>query len=333
MKADSLLLWIVVGAVAAVPCAAQMVVGNPFLPNSAHTPGIEVTPMFPHACDEVSVTIRGMMSASNCYVSSVDKRIEGSDIYIDLSWGSVGQGCMVLTPFEYTVSLGTFDPGTYTVHYGGMTATFTVMPTLTLPSTPTIPDTNPTDSLEQLKQQMRDRLNNQGGSTLDLPGVEINHVPWSDVTSIKEGISSLKIDPANPTPSDDVSVTVGGWKPSSNLVVGNATVQVEGQTIWLDLYWQEQPSAPPVTASGGSMDQMQACSFSLTVTQYDLTPPYEGVPYEYTKSLGTFAAGTYTLNVANHDKVSGSKSTSFTVKAAGSQSSPWPAWFADILSR
>jgi hypothetical protein len=350
----NLLLWIIVGAIAGA-CVAQETVG---------ITEITINPAQPRELQQASVTIHGWKPGSGYRIYDAQARVEDANIYIDLYWDVPEAGTTEPEPYEYTVPVGTLRVGTYayTVYvsfFGALSdsamTTFTVsgavysigpvfspepgfgqpgsgglvgMGGIAQPLSP-----QPTDRFEQMKQQMFDRLNNPGGSALELPGFEIQHVPWSDVTSIREGISSLKIKPANPTPSDDVSVTVGGWKPSSNLVVGNATVQVEGQTIWLDLYWQEQPSAPPVTASGGSMDQMQACSFSLTVTQYDLTPPYEGVPYEYTKSLGTFAAGTYTLNVANHDKVSGSKSTSFTVKAAGSQSSPWPAWFADILSR
>jgi hypothetical protein len=197
---------------------------------------------------------------------------------------------------------------------------------------PCIAQEEPTDPFEQMRQSMQARLANLGHSFVELPGVEIEHVSWSDVTGIKEGISSLEIDPARPTPSDVVSVTVSGWKGSPNFVVGSAEVWPAGQTIYVDLYWQEQ-TPPPTPQPSGSMDQAQACSFSLTVTQYDLTPPYGGVPYEYTESLGTFAAGTYTLNVANHGKVSGSKSTSFTVGSAASQEPQWPAWFTNLRSR
>ena len=418
-----LLLWIVVGACVATPCVAQTRLGDLLSPNMAEVSEVEVTPMLPDAADEVSVTFRGYKPASNYYISSVDKQIEGSNICLNPHWASSGIGTQAFMPYEYTVPLGTLSPGTYIVHVRDVTATFTVRPSLGLPSgqgdiappdstpqcqlrlqvTPTLPndsqdvsvvisgwtvpighiihnvDTHaessdiyidlywmalPEDqqwllsectvSLGTLDPEMHTVHVTCHGSlggtattkvlvsrspgqtptlTASLPGFEINHMDWTTQTSIKEGISRLRISPAAPTPSDVVSVTVSGWKPANNLVIGNATIQIEGQTIRLDLYWQEQtpPPAPTAVNSGGAMDQMQACSFSVTVTQYDLTSPYEGVPYEYIRSLGTFAAGTYTLNVANHGPVSGSASTSFIVKPTG-QSLPWPAWFTGVLS-
>jgi hypothetical protein len=355
MRTNLLLSWIVIGAIGG-SCVAQGTVG---------ITEVTINPAQPRELQQASVTIRGWKPGSGYRIYDAHERIENASIYIDLYWDVPEPGTTEPEPYEYTVPVGTLRVGTYayTVYvsfFGALsdsaTTTFTVSPAVYSIDPVLSPEPGfgqpvsgglvgiggiaqplspqPTGLFEQMKQQMQDRINNPAGSTLQLPGVDIQHVSWSDVTGIKEGISSLKIDPANPTPSDEVSVTVVGWKPASNLVVGNAAVRIEGQTIWLDLYWQEQASPPPATACGGSMGQMEACSFSLTVTQYDLTPPYDGVPYEYAKSLGTFAAGTYTLNVANHDKVSGSKSTTFTVKSAATgQGQPWPAWLAEFLAR
>ena len=42
-------------------------------------------------------------------------------------------------------------------------------------------------------------------STPSLPGFEIQHVPWSEVGNIKEGISQLRVKPSAPKSSDEVS--------------------------------------------------------------------------------------------------------------------------------
>jgi hypothetical protein len=159
------------------------------------------------------------------------------------------------------------------------------------------------------------------------------HVPFSDVSTIKEGISDVRVKPAAPKSSDEVSVTISGWRPSAELVVERTTLRVEGQDIYLDLYWHTQPLMPPTGNAGpgiGGMEQAQCMSIAqpVPIVQYDITP-YSGVPFGYTANLGKFSPGTYVLHVTNHSPMSGSASVSFIVlpsaASVGQMPTPFPA--------
>ena len=301
--------------------------------------GVQVTPSIPTASTEVSVTVHGW-APCNLAIYDHKLRIEGLDIRLELYWRvawyglgdavvqqlSIGNPTIVpaaIRQYEHTESLGILEPGLYTLNVvncgsmdGSATTRFTVFgipgtpdpDPIPLPEPPEWPDANDT-------------------SAPDLPGFEIKHVPWSDVGNIKEGISQLHIKPSSPKSSDDVSVTITGWKPNSELVVERTSLRIEGNGIWLDLYWHTQPLLPPPPTvadlpagpsqnMSGLIGQMQNCSLAMappvTVIQYDITP-YWGVPFEYTERLGTFSPGTYILHVTSHNPVSGSDSTSFTV--------------------
>ena len=349
MRTYVLLFSIVVG-VGVVACAdvGQLV----SIPNPSQTesfvPQIRITPSLPTASDEVFVTVCGRKPGSDYVVCDTELRVEGSSIWLDLHWGISfnmqfeGQllGWQVVqpvptfqaVPYEYTESLGTLDPGVYTLHVtnlgavsGGATMMFFVI------GVPDNSDPGPSDPIGGL--ELPDWLTEPVTSAPDLPGFEIQHVPWSDVSDIKEGISQLSVEPSSPTSSDEVSVTINGWKPNSELAVERTTLRVEGNQIWLDVYWHTQPLLPPpptladlpagpvqtagpVQIASGEIGQMQNCSLVMaqpvTIIQYDITP-YWGVPFEYTERLGTFSPGTYILHVTSHNPVSGSDSTSFTV--------------------
>jgi len=363
MKMHGFLLAIVVG-VGVVACAdvGQLVL----IPDPSQTgwsvPQIRITPSMPTASDEVFVTVCGRKPGSNYVVCDTELRVEGSSIWLDLHWGiSVnmlfdGQlgwqaqpvPAFQAVPYEYTESLGILDPGVYTLHVtnlgpvsGGATMMFFV---IAAPDNSDPGSNDPIGGLE-LPDWPADPI-----STPDLPGFEIEHVAWSDVGNIKEGISQLSIKPSNPTSSDEVSVTITGWKPNSELAVERTTLRVEGNQIWLDLYWHTRPLLPPpptvadlpsvpaqsMSGAGGQMQcsNLQGQSFSLalvqpqptTVVQYDIEP-YWGVPYEYTEPLGTFSPGIYILHVMNHSPMSGSVSTTFTVLLpAGTEGQP-PLWW------
>jgi len=354
MKMHGFLLAIVLG-VSVVACAdvGQLV----SIPNPSQTesfvPQIRITPSLPTASDEVFVTVCGRKPGSDYVVCDTELRVEGSSIWLDLHWGISfnmqfeGQllGWQVVqpvptfqaVPYEYTESLGTLDPGVYTLHVtnlgavsGGATMMFFVI------GVPDNSDPGPSDPIGGL--ELPDWLTEPVTSAPDLPGFEIQHVPWSDVSDIKEGISQLSVKPFNPTSSDEVSVTITGWKPNEELAVERTTLRVEGNQIWLDLYWHTRPllpppptvedlpavPAPPSNPGGGGIN-LQGQSWNLglgnltvvqsqpaTVVQYDIEP-YWGVPYEYTAPLGTLSPGIYVLHVTNHAPMSGSDSITLTV--------------------
>jgi hypothetical protein len=281
---------------------------------------VRVTPGMPTSSSEVSVTVCGWKPASNYAVYDTELRIEGADIWLDLYWHVSGIGLQAFMQYEYTESLGTLDPGMYTLHVtnrgamgGSATTTFVVC------RVPGNFDPDPIDLPDLLEWPDGDSI-----STPNLPGFEITHVPWSDISSVKEGISALRIEPLSPKSSDEVSVAISGWKPSSDLVVERTTVRIEGSIIWVDVYWRTQPPLPLARESGTAMcaQAMQ----SVTIIQYDVTPAYNGVPFAYTQRLGTFSPGTYTLHITNHSPMTGSASTSFTVLPSAGVSGQ-PSWW------
>lgn len=172
-----------------------------------------------------------------------------------------------------------------------------------------------------------------------LPGFDVVHKPWSDVSTLEEGISQVSITPAQPTSEDDVVATVSGWKTDSRYEVDDTHVQRTGSTVRLDIYWHLRPTPTPTVGNSaghssqqglGTIDQLQ----DTTVTLYDV-PHFEGAPYQVTESLGTFSAGVYTLYVTNHGEVPGSASMTFTVKAFGADlgldPTP-PSWWSSFRS-
>jgi len=331
MRMNRFVLWIVVG-VSVVACAE---VGQPVLISSPPQTGssiseIRITPSIPTASSEVSVTVCGWKPASNYGVYDTALRIEGSDLWLDLYWHASGIGLQVVMQYEHTESLGTLDPGMYVLHVtnrgamgGSATKTFvvSVVPHDFDPD-PDDPDPDPMQPLDLLEW-----LAQHNFTEPNLPGFEIQHVPWSQVSSIKEGISQLRIDPASPKSSDEVSVTISGWRPSTDLVVERTTLRVEGKEIYLDLYWHTQPLLPLAGGSGADAIGL-SCAQSLQpvpIVQYDITP-YSGVPFGYTASLGKFSPGTYVLHVTNHSPMSGSASVSFVVLPSAESVGQLPGW-------
>lgn len=197
-----------------------------------------------------------------------------------------------------------------------------------------------------------------------LPGFEFIQAPWTDVSGTEDGITKLSINPAHPDSSDEVSVTISGYRPQSDLEVERTTLRIEGNQIWLDLYWYTRPPMPvvqppatpepPATAQppatpqppaigqmssfvatqglclGGAMavDSLYAGpAQSVTLTQYDIDP-YYGIPFAYTQVLGTFSPGMYVLHVVSHSPLSDEASESFMVSPAvdvGGGQSWWSA--------
>jgi hypothetical protein len=128
---------------------------------------VSITPRLPRASDEVFVTVSGWLPCPDYDILDVDIRIEGSDILVDLHWGASPPAPVLASPvhqfgepsnylahvqalsvevpvsptagaqfqkYGVTRSLGTLDPGKYTVlvtncgPVGGSTsAAFTVV--------------------------------------------------------------------------------------------------------------------------------------------------------------------------------------------------------------
>jgi hypothetical protein len=113
----------------------------------------------------------------------------------------------------------------------------------------------------------------------------------SGITTVAWGyrITDVSVTPANPGPSDDVSVTVSGWKPASNYGFDHADVRIVGSFIMLDMYWHSEGFGAQVVT-----------------------------PYAETRCLGKLNPGAYTISVRSwlNGRFGETKSKSFTVSAA-----------------
>jgi len=183
-----------------------------------------------------------------------------------------------------------------------------------------------------------------GGSSLNLPGIEIVQKPWADISGFEEGVSEVRITPTQPTSDDEVFATVSGWKPDPDFVLDYADVTVLGDDVRLDLYWHTRPPIPtilPVTLTSEDLGLAVVQGTGLANSQLSsvgvsnpipLLPPvthyvpssFEGTRFEVKESLGTLAAGAYTLHVVSHDPVPGTASRTFVVhEAVPSAGFPW----------
>ena len=173
-----------------------------------------------------------------------------------------------------------------------------------------------------------------GPVSASVPRIEIVQKPWTDISGFEEGISEVRISPTQPTSDDEVFAAVSGWKPDPDYVLDYADVTILAGAIRLDLYWHNRPpipTIPPVIEKDSGWIYPQSMSLGATsempplppVTQYVLSP-FSGTRYQVKESLGTLAAGAYTLQVVSHDPVPGSASRTFVVhEAAPHTGFPW----------
>ncbi len=112
-----------------------------------------------------------------------------------------------------------------------------------------------------------------------------------EITTVAWGyrITDVSIAPVSPGPSDEVSVTVSGWKPASNYSLDRADVRIVGSFVMLDMYWHSEGLGAQVVT-----------------------------PYAETRCLGKLNPGAYTVSVKSwlNGRFGETKSTSFTVSAA-----------------
>jgi hypothetical protein len=112
-------------------------------------------------------------------------------------------------------------------------------------------------------------------------------------------ISNVTVSPLNPTTETPVTVTVTGNAPATNYHLDSVNRWQLGNFIFIDMYWT-------------------STDIGATVM----------VPYTHDESLGTLAAGHYTVYVRSfYDSlVRESKSVSFSVSKA-TDASTWPGFF------
>lgn len=61
------------------------------------------------------------------------------------------------------------------------------------------------------------------GSFPNAMGIEVIQKPWSDISSLQEGITEVRITLAQPTSGDEVLATVSGWKSDENYVLAHVS--------------------------------------------------------------------------------------------------------------
>jgi len=110
--------------------------------------------------------------------------------------------------------------------------------------------------------------------------------------------ANITITPTEPTPDDEVEVTVSHWTNTGGYRIDAMTCRILGNTIYLDLYWE--------TPSLGSV-----------VTQAT-------VLHEQTRSLGKLAPGTYTVRVSHRNLNALGESADFTVAQEQDAEAPEP---------
>ena len=109
---------------------------------------------------------------------------------------------------------------------------------------------------------------------------------WSAPDISVTARTELAVTPADPSPSDEVTLEVSCWMPASNYRVDQADLQVRGRQITLTLTWVNQGIG------------FQAFNWR-----------------KHSESLGKLDPGLYVVHVSNKGAASGNASMSFRVSA------------------
>jgi len=126
---------------------------------------------------------------------------------------------------------------------------------------------------------------------------------------------NVKVTPLRPRPDDEVVVTISGSTFVPYLTADDVDLQIDGSSITLDIHWISSPP-PPVYLDLGYC-QLQFCGGIVhEPVQVESLSSLRGDRYEVTKSLGTFNPGTYKVEVNSSGRLTGTVSTSFTVRSS-----------------
>jgi hypothetical protein len=149
-----------------------------------------------------------------------------------------------------------------------------------------------------------------------LPVIEIltspNLFPYREPISLDLAKPmNVKVMPWRPTPTDEVVVTISGSTFVPYLTADDVDLQIDGSDITLDIHWI---SSPPLLPSGILMEQFCSVGTVYEPVQFVSPSSLRSDRYEVTKSLGTFSPGTYKVEINNSGRLTGTVSTSFTVR-------------------
>ena len=99
--------------------------------------------------------------------------------------------------------------------------------------------------------------------------------------------ADISITPSEPTPDDEIQITVSRWTSTGGYNINGTTCRMLGDTIYLDLYWRTPGFGEIVTSAI--------------------------VLHEETESVGKLAAGMYKVSVTHLGLNAPTESASFTV--------------------
>lgn len=136
----------------------------------------------------------------------------------------------------------------------------------------------------------------------------------------------VEVTPWSPRPSDEVVATISGTTFVPYLTAETIDVQIDGSEIRLDIHWI---SSPPPVSTTLMMEQYAAIGTVSEPVQFESPASLRSDRYEVSQSLGTFAPGAYTLEVVSTGRLTGTISTSFTVRKSffdGDFASLFPGW-------
>jgi hypothetical protein len=124
----------------------------------------------------------------------------------------------------------------------------------------------------------------------------------------------VTVDPAMPSPTDPVSVTIAAESSDPYLVLDQTTVSRVADDVAIDLYWHT--NRPPVSSNG--IDLLHGAQASLGYGVEQITPTlssiWAGKTYETTAVLGTFGPGMHTIQMHSHGAMEGEAFATFQVR-------------------
>lgn len=131
---------------------------------------------------------------------------------------------------------------------------------------------------------------------------------------------TVKVEPWRPGPSDEVTVEISGFSSVPHLEAASVDVDIDGSFITIDIDWISNPPPPPPPPP--RILTNNAVLFSVGIAHEEFPLPLTGNrgsrEYEITESLGTFGPGDYNVEVNSYGVLTGTTTTTFTVREAAS---------------